>query len=137
MPEPTPKQKSRETAARGSTTAISNQPESKRRVPGRPFEPGDPRAGRPLGCQNKATAEVKSLARALVDDPLYREALRERLVSGDCAPAVEVLLWHYAYGKPKETVAVEIQRGPALLPEERPLQDWQEAFGVVREEEAN
>jgi hypothetical protein len=29
-----------------------------------------------------------------------------RLRSGDIAPQMEVLLWHYAYGKPAETLDV-------------------------------
>lgn len=58
--------------------------------------------GRPKGVPNKTSTEVRELARALVEDPAYRKKLRERLLRGK-APQVEVLLYHYAYGKPKET----------------------------------
>jgi hypothetical protein len=64
--------------------------------------------GRPKGSQNKTTNEVRDAARAIVDDPEYREMLRVRVRVG-MAPHMETLLWHYAYGKPKETVAVEGQ----------------------------
>ncbi len=59
--------------------------------------------GRPKGSVNKAPAEVRAAARAIIDDPVYREALRNRIMSGS-APAMETLLWHYGYGKPKETI---------------------------------
>ena len=59
--------------------------------------------GRPKGVPNKATAEIKAVARRLVEDPLYVTALAQRLVRGR-APHMETLLFHYAYGKPKETV---------------------------------
>jgi hypothetical protein len=62
--------------------------------------------GRPKGRLADATIEVKAAARNLVDDPEYRESLRKRLHAG-LAPHMETLLWHYAYGKPKETIEVE------------------------------
>ena len=70
------------------------------------FVKGDARAGRPLGSVNKSTAEVKEVARDLVDDPEYRDILRTRLKSGECSPAVESMLWYYAYGKPKEQLEI-------------------------------
>jgi hypothetical protein len=55
---------------------------------------------------NKATVEARAACAALVDDPEYQTSLRQRLVTGTLAPAVETMLWYYAKGKPKETVAV-------------------------------
>jgi hypothetical protein len=52
---------------------------------------------------NKATREVKELAARLLDDETYQANLLERLRSGT-AGALEPLLWHYRYGKPKEVV---------------------------------
>ena len=63
--------------------------------------------GRPPGRLNKATVEVKESARNLVEDPEYRKRLGLRLISGNLAPAMETTLWAYAYGKPKETLALE------------------------------
>lgn len=60
--------------------------------------------GRTKGVPNKVTAEVRDLARKLVDDTAYLGRLKTRLQGGRCAPAVETMLWHYAYGKPKETI---------------------------------
>jgi len=76
----------------------------KGRGEGRKFEKGDPRAGRPPGVLNKVTVAVREVAQGLVDDPVYRASLQERLNAGQLAPAVETMLWHYAHGKPKETV---------------------------------
>lgn len=61
--------------------------------------------GRKAGVPNKAAREFKDAARALVEDPVYVAELRRRLVAGK-APHMEPLLFHYAYGKPRETVDV-------------------------------
>ncbi len=63
---------------------------------------GNPK-GRPRGAPNKATREVRALARRLVEDREYQAGVRRRLRAGE-AGALEPLLWHYAYGKPKEAV---------------------------------
>jgi hypothetical protein len=69
------------------------------------FKPGESGnvKGRPKGTPNKVTAEVQSLCAKLLSDKSYTAKLAERLRRGKLAPAVEVLLWHYAYGKPKES----------------------------------
>lgn len=63
--------------------------------------------GRPPGVPNKASSEAKAACAKLVDDPAYRFKLRSRLLSGKIAPAVETMLWHYAHGKPKETLTLD------------------------------
>jgi hypothetical protein len=78
-----------------------------RKPRGKPFTPGDPRAGRPKGARNKATEDVKALALGLVEDPSYRAKLQADLRRRQVNPAVEAMLWHYAYGKPKDTIALE------------------------------
>jgi hypothetical protein len=57
--------------------------------------------GRKAGTPNKATAEIKDVARSLLEDPVYQAKLKQRLRDGK-APQIEQLLYHYAYGKPKE-----------------------------------
>ena len=78
-----------------------------------------PGPGRPKGSLNKTEPSVRAAARAIVEDPEYRLALKLRVSLGE-APGMEMLLWHYAYGKPKETV--EVVRGPsefdAMTPEQ-------------------
>ncbi len=60
--------------------------------------------GRRKGTSNKVTAEAKAVCAAIVDDPTYRKKLIARAKAGELAPAIEAMLWHYAYGKPKEQV---------------------------------
>ena len=57
--------------------------------------------GRRKGVPNKATREVRTLARGLLNDKRYLAQLRRRMIAGTAGP-VEVLLYHYAYGKPKD-----------------------------------
>ena len=47
--------------------------------------------------------EIKELAQSLLEDPIYQAKLKKRLRDGK-APQIEVLLYHYAYGKPSQTV---------------------------------
>ena len=59
--------------------------------------------GRRAGTPNKATREIRDAARRLLEEPAYLRSVRARLLEGK-APQLEVLLHHYAYGKPKDTV---------------------------------
>jgi len=58
--------------------------------------------GRKKGSLNASTGEVRAIARKMVDDPAYRASLNARMLKGNAGP-VEVLVWHYAYGRPTET----------------------------------
>lgn len=80
------------------------------RPPGRPK--GTPKTGgRQKGTPNKVTVEVREMARRLVEDPEYQKNLKTRLLDGSAGPGVESMLWHYAYGKPKERVEVSGESG--------------------------
>jgi len=57
--------------------------------------------GRPPGSLNSTTLEVREFARHLIEDPEYQASLRRRMIAGK-APQMEMLLFHYAYGKPVE-----------------------------------
>ncbi len=65
---------------------------------------GQPGPGRKKGTSNKVTAEAKAVCAAIVDDPTYRKKLIARAKAGELPPAIEAMLWHYAFGKPKEQV---------------------------------
>jgi hypothetical protein len=49
---------------------------------------------------------AKEFARLIVDDPEYRRNLYNRAIKGDLAPAVEILLLHYRFGKPTDELTV-------------------------------
>jgi hypothetical protein len=82
--------------------------------------------GRKKGSLNKATREAQEFCASIIDDPQYQRTLRRRAIKATLSPAVEVMLWHYARGVPKQMVAVETTGPifalgclPALSPDPR------------------
>lgn len=65
----------------------------------RPGQSGNP-AGRRRGTRNRVTVEAREAAQRIVDDPVYREELRQRMIDGT-AGAMEPLMWFYAKGRPQ------------------------------------
>ncbi len=63
--------------------------------------------GRPKGSQNKRTLEAKAFARQLVSNPTYLQNLQTDLKERKVEASLEAMLWHYAYGKPKEFLEVQ------------------------------
>lgn len=68
------------------------------------------RGGRPMGSKDVATIEVKETCREIVRNKAYRKAVAARMLEGT-AGALENLIWSYAFGKPKEHLAVELNLG--------------------------
>ena len=62
--------------------------------------------GRRKGVPNKATLEQKEFARQVPMSDEYRAGVIRRVVAGE-APHLEILMHHQAFGKPKETTALE------------------------------
>jgi hypothetical protein len=60
--------------------------------------------GRPKGVPNKVTVEAKAAAEALIDDPIYREQLALDMQTRKVSPAIEQMLWAYAFGRPKDVI---------------------------------
>src|SRR5258705_11571378 len=66
-----------------------------------PFNRGHMKhGGGTAGTRNKATGEVRELARRLLGDAQYQQNLQDRLIRGE-APRMEIYLWEQAYGKPR------------------------------------
>ena len=79
--------------------------------PGRPK--GHPKTGgRKKGSPNKVTLEIREAARALVEDPEGQQTLLLQYRKGNLNPSVLQMLYHYAYGKPKDTL--ELKGGIAI-----------------------
>lgn len=63
---------------------------------------GHKTGGRQKGSRNKRTAGIEALAQGILEDPAYQRKLKERALAGALPPALEVLLYHYLWGKPAE-----------------------------------
>ena len=83
-----------------------------RKTGGRDFRKGQ--GGRRKGVSNRATREIRELARSIVEDPAYLGKLKKRVAAGQ-APHMETLLYHYAYGKPKERIEHSGDGGPVQI----------------------
>jgi len=70
--------------------------------------------GRPKGSPNKATTEIKLASRKLLQDKGYQDSLKFRLAAGK-APHMEVLLHHYAFGKPADKTEHTGEDGGPIL----------------------
>lgn len=57
------------------------------------------------GSLNRETLEIRAAARALIEDPQYVAALKQRLIAGT-APTIELALYYYAYGKPVDRIEI-------------------------------
>lgn len=76
-----------------------------------PFKPGE--GGRPKGVKNLTSNAARAVCTRLVENRLYRQAFAKRFYAGELAPPLEAMVWHYAYGKPQETV---IHGGEVKMP---------------------
>lgn len=59
-------------------------------------------AGRVRGSLGRLTREAREAALEILESPEYRDSLIERASEGTLPPVIEVMLWTYAYGKPKD-----------------------------------
>lgn len=104
-----PRQRLHPNLRRGRLAVKNSEKATKPRGKGRQFakgKSGNPR-GRLKGVLNKVTREVKAFSQGVLEDPAVQAMLLSQARRGKLAPAVMTLLFHYAYGKPKETVALE------------------------------
>jgi hypothetical protein len=65
---------------------------------------GQKTGGRVKGTPNKRTQEIQALARSILEQPAYLAMLTQRACAGTLPPAVETMLFYYAYGKPKDSI---------------------------------
>ena len=63
--------------------------------------------GRKKGVPNKVTQDVREFAQRFIDDEDYKASLKRRILRGDAAH-METLIWHYRFGKPKDTLDVNL-----------------------------
>jgi hypothetical protein len=60
--------------------------------------------GRARGTPNRRTVHGREFAERLCNDAEYLANLEARAKAGRLPPGVEILLWHYAHGRPKEVL---------------------------------
>lgn len=85
-------------------------------------KPGERRGGRAKGTPNKVTAEVREVCVGILAGKDYQQSIVARVKAGTLPAAVECLMWHYAYGKPKDTLALE-NAIPVLVVDELTAED--------------
>jgi hypothetical protein len=56
--------------------------------------------GRKPGSRNKRSEGIEEIAQDIIMNPVYQKNLRERALAGTLPPMVEVLLYHYLFGRP-------------------------------------
>lgn len=104
------------------------------------------RGGRPHGRVNDRTLEVQRFCRSICEDAEYRASILERARTNNLG-SMEPVVWAYGYGRPRETVSLQIGREPedlsALSPQELKLRavnvvlQLQEAQLMVKKLDAN
>lgn len=80
--------------------------------------------------------EGQAFARRILQSAAYRQTLEKRAIDGTLPAAVETMLWHYAYGKPPETINVSVQEDLSQLTTEQLRTRTEAALSALREAEA-
>lgn len=88
------------------------------------------------GVTQFTRAEAQSFARGLLTSSTYREELKSRLEKGSLPPALEQMLWHYAFGKPPEEVSVTVSDDLSSLSTEQLAQRAEFALRALKEAKA-
>jgi hypothetical protein len=60
------------------------------------------------GATLYSRGEAQRFAREIVESESYRQTVQDRASNGTLPPAIEALLWYYAYGKPLEQVQLSL-----------------------------
>lgn len=99
------KRQKRHPNLRAGAPSAKKAPDTSTRFP--KGKSGNPK-GRTPGSTNKATREVKALARSILENVVVQNRMLLDAQRGRLAPPVMTMLFHYAYGKPKESVEVKL-----------------------------
>lgn len=77
--------------------------------------------GRPPGIVDQHRKEIRGFARRFLEEEKYRLNVEERILAGK-ALLIEMLLYHYAYGKPPDKLVVDDRRPPFQIVLRREIQ---------------
>lgn len=67
------------------------------------------------GSTNLMRTIVQQRAREILESDDYKASLNRRIKSDTLPPGVETMLWHYAFGKPAETLNVNMNEDLSKL----------------------
>jgi hypothetical protein len=86
-----------------------------------------------MASQSELMKEVQKIARVIVGNAKYQEMLLIRAQSGVLAPAVETMLWHYAFAKPADKLEVKVNRAMFKgMSEQDLLRQFQEEYATLQ-----
>jgi hypothetical protein len=71
--------------------------------------PTPSKGGRPRGAVNLRTRQIADFCRHIVEDEEYRAGVLQRAREGRLG-SMEPVIWAYGYGKPKETLDINVAR---------------------------
>jgi hypothetical protein len=74
-------------------------------VPFKPGQSGNPK-GRKPGTETRKKKEIREYSQHFLESERYRRSAEQRILTG-LAPHLEVLLFHYAYGKPVDVLKLQ------------------------------
>lgn len=80
--------------------------------------PDPARPGR-LAAPEPENLTAESFCRNIIASPEYRQSILNRIILGGLPPAVECLMWHYAYGKAPDRVEHTGKDGAPIITEVR------------------
>lgn len=92
--------------------------------------------GANAGVTQYSRAEAQSFCRGLLSSNTYRDSLKERLEKGTLPPAIEAMLWGYAFGKPQESVDITVREDLSALTTEQLAERAEQALQTLREAKA-
>ena len=75
--------------------------------------------------------EARDFSLNVIRSDAYRESVRARAAKGTLPPAIETMLWHYAYGKPAEQVVIRDERRDLSNLSEEELAERAELIATV------
>lgn len=80
--------------------------------------------------------DMQRRARLFLESPEYEKYLQDKIKNNDLAPAVEIMLYHYAYGKPTENINLNVTEDFSKLSTMDLKDRAARAFEALKEAEA-
>lgn len=79
-----------------------------------------------------ASRAAKEAAKLIIESESYRRSLVARAAAGTLPPGIESMLWHYAYGKPTETIEMKVREDLSGLSDQQLAQRAEQIAAALR-----